>query len=92
MRTRDNRTLVNWLRYMRIYGPIMYYGMQRGFWFSRPTQRGHAARNPMPKLEQKTLVWPDGTRIDFATVEAALDALNQITWALDMNSVILEAY
>jgi len=28
-----NKTLVCWLRYMRIYGPIMYYGMQRGFWF-----------------------------------------------------------
>lgn len=46
----------------------------------------------MPTLEQKTLVWPDGTRIDFATVEDALDALNQITWALDMNAIILEAY
>lgn len=43
----------------------------------------------MPKLEQKTLVWPDGTRINFASVE---DALNQIAWALDMNSIILEAY
>lgn len=43
----------------------------------------------MPKLE---LVWPDGTRIDFATVEDALDALNQITWALNMNAVILETY
>lgn len=43
----------------------------------------------MPKLE---LVWPDGTRIDFESVEAALDALNQIAWALDMNSIILEAY
>lgn len=46
----------------------------------------------MPKLEQKTLVWPDGTRIDFSTVEDAIDALNQIAWALDMNSIILEAY
>ena len=44
----------------------------------------------MPKLENNSLVWPDGTRIDFATVEAALDALNQITLAL--NSIILEAY
>lgn len=46
----------------------------------------------MPKLENNSLVWPDGTRINFSTVEDAIDALNQITWALDMNSIILEAY
>lgn len=43
----------------------------------------------MPKLENNSLVWPDGTRINFASVE---DTLNQITWALDMNAAILEAY
>ena len=50
----------------------------------------------MPSLLNRrglgVLLWPDGELAVFATFEDAVDALNQITWALDMNSIILEAY
>ena len=38
------------------------------------------------------LLWPDGEMAVFQTFEDAVDALNQLTWALEMNALILESY
>ena len=50
----------------------------------------------MPSLLNRrgigVLLWPDGEMAVFATFDDAVSALNQITWALDMNTLILEAY
>lgn len=50
----------------------------------------------MPKLYNRRgmglLVWPDGEVAVFQTFEDAADALNQLTWALEMNALILESY
>lgn len=50
----------------------------------------------MPEIHNRRglglLIWEDGDIAVFATFEDAVDALNQLCWALEINNLILESY